>query len=91
METSFNVRCEILADLWMSYRDDEEFGDFMSYNDLGLPMAYIVANELGSVNEVGVRFIDEGWNLLLAALKLDDTGFESLDDILAAAPEQEEI
>jgi hypothetical protein len=28
---------EILADLWINYKYDDEFEDFIEYNDLGLP------------------------------------------------------
>jgi hypothetical protein len=84
METSFGVKCEILADLWMNYRDDEEFVDFIEYNDLGLPMAYIVASSLGEVNEVGKGFIQEAWDLFLGALGIEDEGFSGLNEILGS-------
>ncbi len=87
METGFDTRCDILADLWMNYRSDEEFADFVEYSDLGLPMSYMVANGLGSASDIGVKFINETWELFLGALGLEDRGFESLDDVLASAGE----
>ena len=33
----------VLAELWINYRDDEDFTDFIEYNDIGLPLAYFVA------------------------------------------------
>ena len=79
--TPFSSRCEILADLWMNYRDDEEFLDFVEYNDLGLPLAYAFANTMVKLNASGEALIDETWDLLLSALELEDTGFESIDDL----------
>lgn len=81
--TPLSSRAEILADLWMNYRDDEEFLDFVEYNDLGLPLAYAFANSIVESTEHAEALIDETFGLLLAALGVDeDTGFESLDDLL---------
>ena len=42
MTTDFSKRCEILSDLWMNYRTDEQLTDFIEYNDMGLPLAYFI-------------------------------------------------
>ena len=80
--TPFSSQCLILSDLWMNYRDDPDFADFVEYNDIGLPLAYAVANELADVSELGIELIQETFDLLLSGLGVDDTGFESLDDLL---------
>ena len=82
-ETPFDTRCDILADLWMNYRKDDDFQDFLEYNDVGLPAAWLLAEELCTPNEKLKGMIDETFILLLAALEIkDDTGFDSLDDLL---------
>lgn len=81
--TPFEVKCEILSDLWMNYKVDEEFKDFIEYNDIGLPMAFIVSEDMAVANERGKAFIQETFDLLLASLGINkDTGFDSLDDLL---------
>ena len=82
METSFDNKCEILADIFINYRDDEEFADFREYNDLGLPLAYAIANGIVSKTGKAETFIGETFALLLAGLDLEDTGFESIEDLL---------
>ena len=82
METSFENKCEILAELWLSYRDDENFTDFVEYNDLGLPLAYCVANGIVEVSGMAENFIEEAWGLLLEGLELEDTGFDNIDELL---------
>lgn len=82
--TSFENKCNILADLWMDYRDDEEFKDFLEYNDLGLPIAYAISNKIVSSLPMAEKFIEETFDLFLASLEIEDTGFESLEDILGA-------
>ena len=81
-ETEFITKCEILADLWMNYRTEEEFTDFIEYNDLGLPLSYAIANKITESNSLTEQFIGETFDLLLAGLGIEDTGFESLDDLL---------
>jgi hypothetical protein len=87
--TPYSNRCEILADLWTNYRTDEEFVDFVEYNDLGLPLAYAVSTEIVQNNPLVEAFINETWDLFLAALKVEDTGFESVEEVLDLATDKE--
>lgn len=83
METTYANKCAILADLWMNYRGDEEFQDFIEYNDLGLPLSYAIDSEIVKSTEMAQRFIEEAFSLLLAGLEIEeDAGYETLDDIL---------
>jgi hypothetical protein len=80
--TEFTNKIKILADLWINYRDDEEFIDFCDYNDMGLPLSYLVDNDLAVSTELGNKYIEETFDLLLVAVEVtEDTGFETLDDI----------
>lgn len=84
-ETTFDNKAGILADLWQDYREDEEFADFIEYNDLGLPLAYAVANGIAESNPMIAQFIEESFRLLLLGLEIkEDTGFEVLEDVLSA-------
>jgi hypothetical protein len=75
----------ILAELWMNYRDEEQLKDFIEYNDLGLPMAYLLMNELLLPTQQSELYINETYSLLLASLEVDDVEYESLDELLGAA------
>jgi hypothetical protein len=82
-ETTYSDKTEILADLWLNYRHDEEFQDFVEYNDIGLPLAYAIANGIVKNTDLAEGYIVETFDLLLAGLEIDeDTGFETLDDLL---------
>ena len=81
MTTTFSNKTIILADLWLNYRDDDNFKDFIEYNDIGLPLAYCLANKIVESNAVADKFIDETFDLLLSGLGVEDTGFELLDDL----------
>jgi len=84
MATSITDKANILSDLWLNYRQDDEFQDFIEYNDIGLPLAYIISANIVELSPMAEQFINETFDLLLAGLGLDDSedGFESLDDLL---------
>ena len=79
-----NNKLAILADFWMNYRDHEDFVDFVHYNIIGLPLAYLLHQEIVLRTEVSDKFVDETFLLLIAGLDVHDSGFETLDEILKA-------
>ena len=86
--TPFDTRCEILSDLWMTYRFSSRFEDFVSYNDIGLPLAFLLSEGLVKPgNSLAKPMVDETFDIFLSSLKLEDTGYDSLDDILVDSPE----
>lgn len=80
--TTFENKCIILGDLWINYREDEEFQDFIEYNDIGLPLAYFIDNKLVKPTELATKYIDETFDILLAALEIEDGDFQSLTELL---------
>jgi hypothetical protein len=82
--TDFTKVCEILGSLYANYKDDDELDDFIAFNDLGLPLAYFASENLCQVSDDGGRYITETWILFLASLDLEDTGWDSLEQMLSA-------
>jgi len=83
MATKFKHKCNILADIWLNYRNDEELDDFIEYNDLGLPLAYAIAEGIVESTPLAKTFVEETFDLLLSGLDMEeDTGFKNLDEIL---------
>lgn len=87
--TTDENKISILADFYSKYRDDEEMEDFFDYNDLGLPMAYLVSEDLVSIKDKGNIYISETWALLLESLEIQDMGFENLEQVLSFAQKPE--
>jgi len=83
MATTFENKAFILSTLWMEYRNDQNFQDFIEYNDLGLPLAYALDSGMIDKNDKIVPLIDEAFDLLLNGLDLEDTGFDDLDELLS--------
>ena len=88
--TDFTRMCEILGSLYANYKQDDDLKDFIEFNDLGLPLAYFVSEDLCQVSDDGARYITETWQLFLASMDLQDTGWDSLDQMFAAKIEDEE-
>jgi hypothetical protein len=80
--TDFNDQIKILGQLYANHKDDKGFKDFVEYNDLGLPLAYMVAEGLAVPSEDGMRYISETFEMFVGSLGIDDTGFTSLDEML---------
>ena len=87
--SDYKTICNVLAELWENYRDEEAFEDFIDYNDLGLPIAYALREGLVSeITEVGQIYVNESFNLLIAALGLKEEEIEdgtTLDILLEMA------
>ena len=87
----FSRQCEILADLWLNHRGDEQLEDFIEYNDIGLPLAYAFAEDLAKPTGLAEKYISETYALLVEALDLSpDLEYESLDDMFSESKWEEE-
>jgi hypothetical protein len=80
-------KAEIIFEFINDYRSDEAFEDFFMYNDLGVPMAVMIVNELVVLNEGGVQVLDETWESLCENLNDADPeyDYENLDELIEKA------
>lgn len=84
MSISFSKKCEILSEVHVEAGWNDELNEFRKYNDVGLPLAYLL--NIGMVelkgNE-GKESIEETWELLCEALEVDkDKDYENIDDLV---------
>jgi hypothetical protein len=73
---STKQRAEIIFEFINEYRPDEAFEGFFSYNDLGVPMAVMIVNDLVILNEGGVQVLDETWISLCENLNDADPNYD---------------
>lgn len=85
MMTDFSKVCNILSQLYINYKDEEDFEDFIEFNDLGLPLAYFASEGLCEVSDDGKKYIMETWELFITSLGIQDEGFEDLEEVLSKA------
>lgn len=89
--TPYSTKCQILADFWMTYRYDEDFAYFMEYADLGLPLAYAIANDVVKSTDEAKRFIEDTFAMLLTNLNIEqDTGFVDMNNMFDNSSEDPE-
>ena len=80
--TDFSDKCNILSDLWLNYKDEPEFADFIEYNDVGLSLAFCITHEIVASTDTAAGYINESFDLPLESLGAQDTGYTSLDELL---------
>jgi hypothetical protein len=81
--TTFEAKCDILGELWIYYRDSQEFAEFIAFNDIGLPLAYAVANQLATLEPTGVRLVEDSFVMLMTGLDYqEDLGWSDLNEML---------
>ena len=89
MTTDFSNKMEILGEFYFTYRDDKELKEFIEFNDLGLPLAYLASEGLCTVSEEGADYINQTWVLLMASLEIEDIGFEDINEMMKFAEESQ--
>jgi hypothetical protein len=52
--TDFSSICDILGKLYANYKEDKNFRDFIEFNDLGLPLAYLTSENLCQPSDMGL-------------------------------------
>jgi hypothetical protein len=82
--TEIASKCDILTDLWINHSENERFDDFVEFNDLGLPLAYFIANGVVEMTPLASDIIDATFTDLLELFDIEDTGFTSLKDLTQA-------
>lgn len=72
----------VLGSLWIQFRDSDEFETFMDYNDIGLPMAYYLAEGLvKELTPLGEQYILETFDMFSKALDITEEEIDGLDNI----------
>lgn len=85
MSVDFADKCGILGQFWFEYRDDDKLGEFIEYNDIGLPLSWFISTGVVTPNPIAEDYVNETFALFLAALELtedDVDGLDNLNDVL---------
>jgi hypothetical protein len=69
-----------LASLWLEFKEDKDFAEFIKYNDIGLPLAYFTAEGLlNELTPLGEQYILESFKLFLTLINVSE---EEIDEVL---------
>jgi len=77
----FADKTGILGQLWIDFRDDEKFSAFMEYNDIGVPMAYFIAEGLVNPTPLGEQYVEETLDMMFTLLEITEEEVDELDEI----------
>lgn len=90
MTTPYNTKYAILSNLWTDYKDDKDMADFFEYNDLGLPLAFMIEQKIVESTPVAQVYIEETFELLVESLGLDsEEEYESIEEMFDLQSENE--
>jgi hypothetical protein len=85
----FKKKCNILNQVWTDYRFEVDFQDFIEYNDLGLPLAALIDEEIVSATPRAEVYVEETYILLLHALGIEEKDYDSLEAMFFEAGKTE--
>lgn len=79
------TKAQILVEFLNRKSDEEVYDDFFAYNDLGLPLAVALFNDLCELNQKGIEILDETYLMLLTELEVEDLTkeYNDLDEIFS--------
>jgi len=78
----FADKTGILGQLWIDFRDDDNFSAFMDYNDIGVPMAYYLAEGLVSgLTPLGEQYVEESIDMMFKLLEITQEEISNLEEI----------
>jgi len=83
--TLFSKRVSILAALWFFYRDKDdnpqEWQDFFAWADLGMPLSYLVSENLATLTDEGMELITETWEAACGILAINPYPVDMYDTL----------
>lgn len=91
-KTTFSSKCEILGSLWSFYKDtdNETWQEFFEWADLGLPLAYLVWQDLATAKPDGKDSIEDTWRVFCEMIDIDPDGkYATLKDAFEASDHPE--
>jgi hypothetical protein len=78
----FADKTGILGQLWIDFREDNNFKAFMDYNDIGVPMAYYVSEGLvNGLTPLGEQYVEESIDMMFTLLEITEAEVDELHEI----------
>lgn len=85
MSTSFSIKCDILAEVHIESGFNPNLNEFRKYNDIGLPLAYLIHQDLVEPKgEEALKYIEDTWRMFCESLEIDPNGdYKDVEDFLS--------
>ena len=80
------TKCQIIEEFAKKCMDEKIHADFITYNDLGVPLAISVNSEMADLKNNGQEIIDETFALMCELLEVDpNVEYADFDDFIAGS------
>ena len=77
------TKAEILVQFTQDSFNDENYDEFFDYNDLGIPMAIAVIQDMVILTDAGEALLEETWIELCNLFNADvNAEYETIDDLM---------
>lgn len=90
-KTAFSDKCDILATFLLASKEmdiSDDWRDFIVTYDIGLPVAFAVANNIATLIDGMDFYIEDTWDAFCSLLGLDpDLEYSSLTDMFSTSME----
>ena len=81
-ETSVITKAEIIVEFTQDNFNDEEFNEFFDYNDLGVPLAIAITQDMVDLTDSGLEIFEETWSDLCEIYGANpEESYEQLADL----------
>ena len=76
------TKAEILVQFTQDEFNSGEYDEFFDYNDLGIPLAIAITQDMVILTDSGEQLLNETWNELCLLFDANpDDEYESIDDL----------
>jgi hypothetical protein len=84
------TKCEFIENFSRICIEEKVYPDFVTYNDLGIPLSIAVVAEIADLKNHGKDIIDETFALMCELLELDpNVEYADFDDFMAGSNYEE--
>lgn len=82
-ETSLEDKAQIIMEFVQDFQGTGEYDEFFDYNDLGIPLAIAITQDMADLTESGLAIFEETWSQLCELFEMDKTeSYESIEDLM---------
>ena len=83
MAPDLRARAELIVEASETFTSNDAWDEFFQKNDLGVPYAYLVVGDHGTLSAAGETILNEAWMALCDRLGADPgRSYENLDEMM---------
>lgn len=91
-ETSLEYKAQIIVEFTQDHLNGGEYEDFFDFNDLGVPLAIAITQEMADLTVSGREVLEQTWSNLCELFDADETlSYESIDELMSEDTEPDDL